>query len=78
LVELSGRSIGELITKIREVDRHENRIADHEAAALLRLDVEPVCYAVFAQDLKLFGVRQRLIFALDPESGKMRLCRSAL
>ena len=37
---------------LRHVEAVEKRIADHDAAALSRVDAEPVCFATLAQDLK--------------------------
>ncbi len=37
---------------LKRVEAVEKRIADHDAAALSRVDVEPVCFATLAQDLK--------------------------
>ena len=37
---------------LKHVEVVKKRVADHDAAALLRVDVGPVCFASLAQDLK--------------------------
>jgi hypothetical protein len=37
---------------LKHVEEFEKRIADHDAAILCRVDVEPVCFATLAQNLK--------------------------